>query len=285
MKKICIYGKGGIGKSTVTANTAAAAARAGSRVLVVGCDPKADTTRVLMHRTIGTMLDAHMKSGGTPDREDVLHQGAFGVMCMEAGGPRAGEGCAGKGISLALDDIRELEIIEETSPDLLLFDVLGDVVCGGFSTPLRAKAADIAYIVTSSDYMSIYAANNIAGCIKKFALRGGCRLGGLIFNERSALADSVPVERFAKAIGTRIIGTIPMDPEISRAELHRMTVIERAYAEGRQGAVPPSVRVFEDLARFMAENDQGCIPEPLPVEELEAIGEEIARRAFGDEEF
>ena len=279
MKKICIYGKGGIGKSTVTANVAAAAAESGHSVLVMGCDPKADTTRVLMHHTIDTILDIHSALGETPAAEAILHRGAFGVGCMESGGPRAGEGCAGKGIALALQDIEELEIIEQTDPDLILYDVLGDVVCGGFSTPLRANVAETAYIVTTSDYMSIYAANNIAGCIRKFALRGGCRLGGLIYNARSAVGSVSRVEEFAAAIGTRIVAEIPMDRAISRAELHRMTVIEQAPQA-------PAAAAFRNLAELIlnAPEEEGCIPTPLSMEELEAIGDRIAREAFEEEE-
>ena len=217
MRKICVYGKGGIGKSTVVANAAAAAAKAGNRVMVVGCDPKADTTRVLMHGRIETILDVHARLGGRLTRADAAHEGAFGVLCMESGGPRAGEGCAGKGIALALKDIQELRIVEEFAPDLILYDVLGDVVCGGFSTPLREKVAEAAYIVTTSDYMSLYAANGICRCIRKYADRGGCRLGGLIYNERSAVGDESAASDFARAVGTRIAGRVPLDRAISRA--------------------------------------------------------------------
>ena len=275
MKKICIYGKGGIGKSTVVANVAAAAAQSGKRVMVVGCDPKADTTRVLIHGRIETILDAHARTGGVGlTQGDIAHTGAFGILCMESGGPRAGEGCAGKGIALALQDIRELGIMETFQPDIILYDVLGDVVCGGFSTPLRAKVADTAYIVTTSDYMSIYAANNICGCIRKHADRGGCRLGGLIFNERSALSDFAPVEAFAKAIGSQIVGRIPQDDAISRAELLRRTVIE-------DNSAAPSAAAFRALAQYMLENTETVEPTPMDAEALEAVGDEIARRRMG----
>lgn len=275
MKKICIYGKGGIGKSTVDANVAAAAAQSGKRVMVVGCDPKADTTRVLIHGRIETILDAHARTGGVGVMQgDIAHTGAFGILCMESGGPRAGEGCAGKGIALALQDIRELGIMETFQPDIILYDVLGDVVCGGFSTPLRAKVADTAYIVTTSDYMSIYAANNICGCIRKHADRGGCRLGGLIFNERSALSDSAPVEAFAGAIGSKIVGRIPQDDAISRAELLRRTVIE-------DNSAAPSAAAFRALAQYMLENTETVEPTPMDAEALEAVGDEIACRRMG----
>lgn len=278
MKRICIYGKGGIGKSTVVTNVAAAAARFGRHVMVVGCDPKADTTRVLMHGSIETILDVHARLGGVGlTMDDVAHTGAFGVLCMESGGPRAGEGCAGKGIALALQDIQELEIIDQFCPDLILYDVLGDVVCGGFSTPLRAKIADTAYIVTTSDYMSIYAANNICGCIQKYAARGGCRLGGLIFNARSTVGDSEIVEEFAQAIGTEIIGRLPMDAAISRAELRKKTVIEYDPEAEAVGA-------FEALARFMLENEKAVIPLPMEARALEEIGDRIACQAFGGED-
>lgn len=277
MRKVCVYGKGGIGKSTVVANAAAAAAKAGNRVMVVGCDPKADTTRVLMHGRIETILDVHARLGGRLTRADAAHEGAFGVLCMESGGPRAGEGCAGKGIALALKDIQELRIIEEFAPDLILYDVLGDVVCGGFSTPLREKVAEAAYIVTTSDYMSLYAANGICRCIRKYADRGGCRLGGLIYNERSAVGDESAAADFARAVGTRIAGRVPLDRAISRAEMRRSTVIE---CEPDSAAA----RAFEAIADEMLHGAETAVPEPLSTEALEAIGERIAAQFAQSEE-
>ncbi len=277
MRKICVYGKGGIGKSTVVANAAAAAAKAGNRVMVVGCDPKADTTRVLMHGRIETILDVHARLGGRLTRADAAHEGAFGVLCMESGGPRAGEGCAGKGIALALKDIQELRIVEEFAPDLILYDVLGDVVCGGFSTPLREKVAEAAYIVTTSDYMSLYAANGICRCIRKYADRGGCRLGGLIYNERSAVGDESAAADFARAVGTRIAGRVPLDRAISRAEMRRSTVIE---CEPDSAAA----RAFEAIADEMLHGAETAVPEPLSTEALEAIGERIAAQFAQSEE-
>lgn len=277
MRKVCIYGKGGIGKSTVVANAAAAAAKAGNRVMVVGCDPKADTTRVLMHGRIETILDVHARLGGRLTRADAAHEGAFGVLCMESGGPRAGEGCAGKGIALALKDIQELRIVEEFAPDLILYDVLGDVVCGGFSTPLREKVAEAAYIVTTSDYMSLYAANGICRCIRKYADRGGCRLGGLIYNERSAVGDESAAVDFARAVGTRIAGRVPLDRAISRAEMRRSTVIE---CEPDSAAA----RAFEVIADEMLHGAETTVPEPLSTEALEAIGERIAAQFAQSEE-
>ena len=277
MRKVCIYGKGGIGKSTVVANAAAAAAKAGNRVMVVGCDPKADTTRVLMHGRIETILYVHARLGGRLTRADAAHEGAFGVLCMESGGPRAGEGCAGKGIALALKDIQELRIVEEFAPDLILYDVLGDVVCGGFSTPLREKVAEAAYIVTTSDYMSLYAANGICRCIRKYADRGGCRLGGLIYNERSAVGDESAASDFARAVGTRIAGRVPLDRAISRAEMRRSTVIE---CEPDSAAA----RAFEVIADEMLHGAETTVPEPLSTEALEAIGERIAAQFAQSEE-
>ena len=277
MRKVCIYGKGGIGKSTVVANAAAAAAKAGNRVMVVGCDPKADTTRVLMHGRIETILDVHARLGGRLTRADAAHEGAFGVLCMESGGPRAGEGCAGKGIALALKDIQELRIVEEFAPDLILYDVLGDVVCGGFSTPLREKVAEAAYIVTTSDYMSLYAANGICRCIRKYADRGGCRLGGLIYNERSAVGDESAAADFARAVGTRIAGRVPLDRAISRAEMRRSTVIE---CEPDSAAA----RAFEAIADEMLHGAETAVPEPLSTEALEAIGDRIAAQFAQSEE-
>ena len=244
---------------------------------MVGCDPKADTTRVLMHGRIETILDVHARLGGRLTRADAAHEGAFGELCMESGGPRAGEGCAGKGIALALKDIQELRIVEEFAPDLILYDVLGDVVCGGFSTPLREKVAEAAYIVTTSDYMSLYAANGICRCIRKYADRGGCRLGGLIYNERSAVGDESAASDFARAVGTRIAGRVPLDRAISRAEMRRSTVIE---CEPDSAAA----RAFEVIADEMLHGAETTVPEPLSTEALEAIGERIAAQFAQSEE-
>lgn len=272
MKRICIYGKGGIGKSTVVANTAAALARRGQRVMVVGCDPKADTTRVLTPRRMDTVLEVFTRTAGVGMRlEDVAQTGAFGVLCLESGGPQAGEGCAGRGIATALSVIKELEIVERFAPDYLLYDVLGDVVCGGFSTPLRARVAEAAYIVTTSDYMALYAANNICRCIEKYAGRGGCRLGGLIFNERSVASDRPLVEAFAQQLGTQVIGHLPMDPAISRAELERQCVVACAPSS-------PAARAFEGLAEALARPTALSVPRPLDADALEQLGGRIARQ-------
>ena len=227
MKKICIYGKGGIGKSTVVANVAAAAARDGKRVMVVGCDPKADTTRVLVHGRMETILDAHARTGGVGlTLADVAREGAFGVLCMESGGPRAGEGCAGKGIALALQDIRQLGVVEAFQPDLILFDVLGDVVCGGFAAPIREGYASKVLIVTSGEKMALYAANNINTAVKNFEDRSYAKVYGIVLNHRNVENEREKVQAFADEAGLPIVGEIARSPEITYYEDRGKTVVE-----------------------------------------------------------
>ena len=163
MKKICIYGKGGIGKSTTVANVAAAMAEKGLKVAVVGCDPKADSTRCLMGRKIPSVLEALRDENG----ENVVYYGYKDILCVESGGPEPGTGCAGRGIAAALREIQSRNLLEDR--DVVLYDVLGDVVCGGFSMPLREDIADDVYLVTTADFMALYAANNICRGIKKYA--------------------------------------------------------------------------------------------------------------------
>lgn len=197
MRKICIYGKGGIGKSTTAANVAAAMAESGLKTAVVGCDPKADTTRCLVGRRIPTVLQ---QLGSSTENNEIAVTGYQGILCIESGGPEPGTGCAGRGIASALREIKERDLLADR--DVVLYDVLGDVVCGGFSMPLREGVADDVYLVTTSDFMAIYAANNICRGIAKYAQENEVRLAGIIYNGRSGCSDPKRVERFAEAIGT-----------------------------------------------------------------------------------
>jgi len=258
VKRICIYGKGGIGKSTTVANVAAAMAEMGKAVAVVGCDPKADSTRCLMGRRIPTILDR--LHGHTIEQTESL--GYRDILCIESGGPQPGSGCAGRGIAAALQEIRERDLLQ--GRDAVLYDVLGDVVCGGFSTPMREGVADDVYLVTTADFMALYAANNICRGIKKYAESGSVRLAGIIYNGRSSRDDPGSVERFAERVGTAVIGRVPMSMEITKAELARKTVIE-AFPDSEIG------EQFRRLAQRMLSNSDRCVPAPLSDEEVEAL--------------
>ena len=259
MKKICIYGKGGIGKSTTVTNVAAAMADMGLKVAVVGCDPKADTTRCLVGKRIPTVLASALNGTG----EDFVYTGYKGIMCIESGGPEPGTGCAGRGIASALSAIREKDLFFDL--DVVIYDVLGDVVCGGFSTPLREGIADDVYLVTTADFMALYAANNICRGIAKFAKDGPIRLAGLIYNGRSGRDDMDVAKKLAKAVGTEVVSGIPMSEDISRAELERKTVVEM-YPDS------DAAQSFRILAEKMIKGSSSrCIPTPLSDDELEEL--------------
>ena len=211
-KHIAIYGKGGIGKSTIVSNLAASYSP-DKKVLVIGCDPKADTTRTLVGQRIPTILDI-LKEKKSAQEEDVLFSGYGGVMCVESGGPEPGVGCAGRGVIVAMKLLENLEVLNQ-DPDVIIYDVLGDVVCGGFAVPLREDYADEVYIVTSGEYMALYAANNISKGIKK--LKGN--LGGIICNCRGINREVEIVEEFARRIGTRVIGVIPRSELVQQSEI------------------------------------------------------------------
>lgn len=232
MRKIAIYGKGGIGKSTTTANVAAAMADRGKSVLQIGCDPKHDSTRTLVGRLIPTVLDVWREQRGDITRitrEMVLFEGYGGVRCAEAGGPEPGVGCAGRGVIRTMDALQDLGVFEEEY-DYTFFDVLGDVVCGGFAKPIqKGYAADI-YIVTSGEFMSLYAANNIAQAILNIAetTPGDCcaRLGGVIGNLRGLEEEVKTLRAFAERLNTRLVHCIPRDPVIQSCERRGMTVLQ-----------------------------------------------------------
>lgn len=258
MRRICIYGKGGIGKSTTVTNIAAVMAEMGLRVAVVGCDPKADTTRCLTGQRIPTVLDRlkyHTES-------ELGVFGYRGILCLESGGPEPGTGCAGRGIASALQEIRSQDLFGDR--DVVLYDVLGDVVCGGFSMPLREGIADDVYLVTTADYMAVYAANNICKGIARYAASGNIRLSGVIYNGRSGRNSPELAERFAAAVGTEVAEAIPMSELISRAEIERKTVVEM-FPESDAAAH------FRALAAKILQGGKRCIPTPLEESALEEL--------------
>lgn len=227
MRKIAIYGKGGIGKSTTTSNLSAALAGMGLRVMQVGCDPKADSTKGLMGgKRIPTVLDQLREKQDALRLDDIVFEGSGGVLCVESGGPTPGIGCAGRGIISAFEKLAELEAFEIYRPDIVIYDVLGDVVCGGFAMPIREGYAREVFIVSSGEMMALYAADNIARAVRSFASRGYAHLAGLILNARNIEGEREIVARAAQEIGTEVVAYVPRSGDIQRAEALGGTVIE-----------------------------------------------------------
>lgn len=246
MLKIAIYGKGGIGKSTTTSNLAAAFSKTGLTVLQIGCDPKADSTKNLLSgKKIDSVLDV-IKSRKNYSIEDLVHIGYNGVLCVEAGGPTPGQGCAGRGIITAFDKLEELGVYEKYKPDIVLYDVLGDVVCGGFAMPIRGGYADNVFIVTSGEMMSLYAATNIVTAIENFAKRGYAKFSGLILNKRNIENELEVAQKAAKEMNGEIICVIERDNLIQVSENQGKTVVE-LFPESNIS------KVYENLARKVLE--------------------------------
>jgi len=264
LRQIAIYGKGGIGKSTTTQNLTAGLVESGKKVMVVGCDPKADSTRLLLGGLAQqTVLDTLRKTGEGIELSDILKKGYKGTRCVESGGPEPGVGCAGRGIITA---IGLLERLEAYTPDLdyVFYDVLGDVVCGGFAMPIREGKAKEIYIVASGEMMALYAANNIAIGIAKYAKKGGVRLGGIICNSRNVDREDELLRAFAKELGTKLIYFVPRNNVVQRAEINRKTVIQYAPKD-RQA------QEYRNLANAIVENKNFTIPKPMTPERLEEI--------------
>lgn len=246
MLKIAIYGKGGIGKSTTTSNLAAAFSKTGLTVLQIGCDPKADSTKNLLSgKKIDSVLDV-IKSGKNYSIEDLVHIGYNGVLFVEAGGPTPGQGCAGRGIITAFDKLEELGVYEKYKPDIVLYDVLGDVVCGGFAMPIRGGYADNVFIVTSGEMMSLYAATNIVTAIENFAKRGYAKFSGLILNKRNIENELEVAQKAANEMNAEIICVIERDNLIQVSENQGKTVVE-LFPESNIS------KVYENLARKVLE--------------------------------
>ena len=264
MRQVAIYGKGGIGKSTTTQNLTSALAEMGKKIMIVGCDPKADSTRLVLGGLAQkTVLDTLREEGEDIDLDYILKEGYGKIKCVESGGPEPGVGCAGRGI---ITSIGMLERLGAYTPDLdyVFYDVLGDVVCGGFAMPIREGKAKEIYIVASGEMMALYAANNISKGILKFAKTGGVRLGGIICNSRKVDKELELLEAFAKELGSQLIHFVPRDNMVQRAEIHKQTVIE----------FDPSAEQADEyraLAKKIDENQLFVIPKPMSQERLEEI--------------
>ena len=266
MRKIAIYGKGGIGKSTTTQNTVAALAEMGKKVMVVGCDPKADSTRLLLGGLAQrTVLDTLREEGEDVELDDICRDGFNRTRCTESGGPEPGVGCAGRGIITSINLLEQLNAYGPgTGTDYVFYDVLGDVVCGGFAMPIREGKAEEIYIGCSGEMMAMYAANNICKGILKFATAGSGRLGGLICNSRKVDNEREMIEELARQIGTQMIHFLPRDNDVQRAEINKKTVIE-------WDPTVPQADEYRKLARAIDNNKMFVIPKPLSMPELESL--------------
>lgn len=278
LRQCAIYGKGGIGKSTTTQNMVAGLAEAGNKVMIVGCDPKADSTRLILHsKAQNTIMQMAADAGSVEDLEleDVLKKGYGGIKCVESGGPEPGVGCAGRGVITAINFLEEEGAYEEDL-DFVFYDVLGDVVCGGFAMPIRQNKAQEIYIVVSGEMMAMYAANNICKGIVKYASSGSVRLAGLICNSRNTDREDELIEALATKLGTQMIHFIPRDNVVQRAEIRRMTVIE--YDPKSKQADQ-----YRDLSMKIKENKNMVVPTPLTMDELEGLMMEFGMLEEEDE--
>jgi nitrogenase iron protein NifH len=280
MRQIAIYGKGGIGKSTVSSNLSIALRERGLEVMQVGCDPKRDSTRSLTGgRMIPTVLETLRdllrlgRDQSSITLEDIVFQGDAGVRCVEAGGPEPGVGCAGRGVLTALQILKDLRAFDTYHVDVVLYDILGDVVCGGFAQPIREGFAQEIYLLCSGSFMSLYAANNIAKGIRRLSRRGETGLAGVICNSSGDEAfEKEMLAEFAQHLGTQLVAFIPRSSVIQACEVEGQTVLRHS---------PQSVEaeVFRVLAQQVLANDSRVIPTPL--EEVSAL-ETLYRRHLGE---
>ncbi|MEO1677785.1 MAG: nitrogenase iron protein [Pseudomonadota bacterium] len=266
LRQIAFYGKGGIGKSTTSQNTLAALVELNQKILIVGCDPKADSTRLILNsKAQDTVLHMAAEMGSVEDLEleDVLKIGYKDIKCVESGGPEPGVGCAGRGVITAINFLEENGAYDDV--DYVSYDVLGDVVCGGFAMPIRENKAQEIYIVMSGEMMALYAANNISKGILKYANSGGVRLGGLICNERQTDKELELAEAMASKLGSKLIHFVPRDNIVQHAELRRQTVLQ--YAPDSKQA-----EEYRQLAqKIHANSGKGVIPTPVTMDELEEM--------------
>lgn len=266
MRQIALYGKGGIGKSTTSANLSAAFSEMDLGVMQIGCDPKHDSTRMLMHgRWIPTVLE-QMYERKDLTAEEVIFTGFGGIRCVEAGGPEPGIGCAGRGI---IATFQLLERMKAFYGDVVVYDVLGDVVCGGFAMPMRDGYAQEVYLVTSGELMSLYAANNICKAIARLSQRSTarCRLGGVICNSKNMDNERELVAEFSRRIGSNLVQFVPRSKAVQAAEVNQMTVIEHAPESSQ-------AEVYRELAKTILANEDLRIPKALELDELEHLARE-----------
>ncbi len=261
IKQIAIYGKGGIGKSTTTSNISAALSTAGYKVMQFGCDPKSDSTNTLRDgKYIPTVLDT-LREKNVVKAHEVIYEGFNGIYCVEAGGPAPGVGCAGRGIITAVQLFRQQKVFEELDLDYVIYDVLGDVVCGGFAVPVREGIAEHVFTVSSADFMAIYAANNLFKGIQKYSKSGGALLGGVIANSINAPYSKEIIDDFVKQTNTQVVEYIPRSVTVTQSELLGKTTIEAAPDSKQAG-------VYRSLAQKIADHTESKVPTPLEISDL-----------------
>ncbi len=261
IKQIAIYGKGGIGKSTTTSNISAALSVAGYKVMQFGCDPKSDSTNTLRGGNyIPTVLDT-LREKNAVKAQEVIFEGFNGIYCVEAGGPAPGVGCAGRGIITAVQLFKQQNIFEELDLDYVIYDVLGDVVCGGFAVPIREGIAEHVFTVSSADFMAVYAANNLFKGIHKYSNSGGALLGGVIANSINAPYAKDIIDDFVKQTNTQVVEYVPRSVTVTQSELQGKTTIEAA-PDSKQA------QVYKSLAAKIAGHEESKVPSPLEVSEL-----------------
>jgi nitrogenase iron protein NifH len=264
MRQVAIYGKGGIGKSTTTQNLTAGLGEMGKKIMIVGCDPKADSTRLILGGLAQkTVLDTLREEGEDIDLDYIMKNGFADIRCVESGGPEPGVGCAGRGIITSINLLEQLGAYTDDL-DYVFYDVLGDVVCGGFAMPIREGKAREIYIVASGEMMALYAANNISKGIQKYANTGGVRLGGIICNSRKVDGEADLVSAFAKELGSQMIHFVPRDNMVQRAEIHKKTVIDFDPTANQADE-------YRALANKIDGNDMFVIPKPMKQERLEEL--------------
>jgi len=264
MRQIAVYGKGGIGKSTVASNLCMALRERGLEVMQVGCDPKRDSTRSLIAgRLIPTVLETYrerLRIGQDQyaiSLEDIVFQGHRGVYCVESGGPEPGIGCAGRGVLTAMQILRDLKAFDTYGVDVVVYDVLGDVVCGGFAQPIREGYAREIYLICSGAFMSIYAANNIAKAIRRLSRQGQTGLAGVIGNSSgNEQFEKGVLSHFAETLGSKLVHFIPRSPVIQACEVESKTVLEHSPRS-------PEAEAFRELAQQVIDNDHRVIPKPI----------------------
>ncbi len=261
IKQIAIYGKGGIGKSTTTSNLSAALSIAGYKVMQFGCDPKSDSTNTLRGGNyIPTVLDT-LREKNTVKAHEVIFSGFNGIYCVEAGGPAPGVGCAGRGIITAVQLFKQQNVFEELDLDYVIYDVLGDVVCGGFAVPIREGIAEHVFTVSSADFMAVYAANNLFKGIHKYSNSGGALLGGVIANSINAPYSKEIIDDFVKQTNTQVVEYVPRSVTVTQSELQGKTTIEAA-PDSKQA------QIYKSLAAKIAGHEESKVPAPLEVSEL-----------------
>ena len=261
LKQIAIYGKGGIGKSTTTSNISAALSRLGYKVMQFGCDPKSDSTNTLRGgEYIPTVLDT-LREKNAVKASEVIFEGFNGVYCVEAGGPQPGVGCAGRGIITAVQLFKQQKVFDDLDLDVVIYDVLGDVVCGGFAVPIREGIAEHVFTVSSSDFMSVYASNNLFKGIQRYSNSGGALLGGIIANSINQPYSKAIIDDFAERTSTQVVEYVPRSVTVTQCELQGKTTIEGA-PDSEQA------KIYTRLAEKIAAHEVSHTPSPLSVSEL-----------------